>query len=190
MVLVLAIGDFLIPYRSPEIAARFRSLLVPGKIQHILCTGNLVSLDVEDYLRSLSSDVHIVRGDMDTEDYPSKLIVNIGNIAFGVCHGHQASHGSGNEALTALRREMGVDVMIAGHTHQLSVRQGNEGGLYINPGSATGCPTVSSQEEPDASFVLIDVQGNKIVTYSYVLERRGQAEEDVRVDRCAFDRVK
>lgn len=64
--LVLAIGDFNIPYRSPEIASRFRSLLVPGKIQHILCTGNLVSLDVEDYLRSLSSDVHIVCGDMDT----------------------------------------------------------------------------------------------------------------------------
>lgn len=33
--------------------------------------------------------------------------------------------------------EMGVDVMIAGHTHQLSVRQGNEGGLYINPGSVS-----------------------------------------------------
>jgi hypothetical protein len=30
---------------------------------------------------------------------------------------------------------MGVDVMIAGHTHKLSVRQGPEGGLYINPGS-------------------------------------------------------
>lgn len=114
---------------------------------------------------------------------------------------------------------MGVDVMVAGHTHQLSVRQGNEGGLYINPGSvrrnckrsmtrrqnpciaprrvlilysrlaldrflsrmrrncqATGCSTVSDPEEPDASFVLIDVQGNKIVTYSYVLERRGEAE--------------
>jgi predicted phosphodiesterase len=64
--LVLAIGDFHIPHRSPELAARFRTLLVAGKIQHILCTGNLVSVDVEDYLRSLSSDVHIVRGDMDT----------------------------------------------------------------------------------------------------------------------------
>lgn len=62
---MLAIGDFHVPFRSPELAARFRTLLVAGKIQHILCTGNLVSFDVDDYLRSLSPDVHIVRGDMD-----------------------------------------------------------------------------------------------------------------------------
>lgn len=62
---MLAIGDFHIPFKSPELASRFRTLLVAGKIQHILCTGNLVSLDIDDYLRSLSPDVHIVRGDMD-----------------------------------------------------------------------------------------------------------------------------
>jgi hypothetical protein len=104
---------------------------------------------------------------------------------------------------------MGVDVMIAGHTHKLSVRQGPEGGLYINPGSvrmivlindldfcalsrpprltrncgvlflqcqATGCAPISDPEIPPASFVLIDVQGNKIVTYSYVLQIVGQEE--------------
>lgn len=107
--------------------------------------------------------------------------------------------------------EMGVDVLVTGHSHKLRVQQGPEGGLYINPGSvryrsialilclfpiclnwcclilfpfllfipflsfakATGCATVSDAVEPNASFVLLDVQGNKIVAYSYVLMKDG-----------------
>lgn len=38
---------------------------VPGKIQHILCTGNLCTKDSYDYLKTLASDVHVVRGDFD-----------------------------------------------------------------------------------------------------------------------------
>lgn len=63
--LVLAIGDFHIPHRSPSLAQRFKTLLLPGKIQYILCTGNLCSPEVDDYLRSISPDVHVVAGDMD-----------------------------------------------------------------------------------------------------------------------------
>ncbi len=71
---------------------------------------------------------------------------------------------------------MGVDVLVSGHTHKLSVRQGAEGGLYINPGSATGCSSIGCPTKPKPSFVLIDVQGNKVVTYSYILdEERGSS---------------
>ncbi len=38
---------------------------LPGKIQHILCTGNVVSKDAFDYLKTLASDVHAVAGDFD-----------------------------------------------------------------------------------------------------------------------------
>ena len=38
---------------------------VPGKIQHILCTGNLCTKETYDYLKTLAGDVHIVRGDFD-----------------------------------------------------------------------------------------------------------------------------
>ena len=41
------------------------SLQVPGKIQHILCTGNLCSKETFDYLKTLASDVHVVKGDFD-----------------------------------------------------------------------------------------------------------------------------
>lgn len=38
---------------------------MPGKIQHILCTGNLCTKETYDYLKTLAGDVHIVRGDFD-----------------------------------------------------------------------------------------------------------------------------
>ncbi len=38
---------------------------VPGKIQHIICTGNLCTKETYDYLKTLANDVHIVRGDFD-----------------------------------------------------------------------------------------------------------------------------
>ena len=41
MVLVLCIGDFHIPHRATDIPPKFKALLVPGKIHHILCPGNL-----------------------------------------------------------------------------------------------------------------------------------------------------
>ena len=41
MVLVLCIGDIHVPHRHTDLPAKFKSLLVPGKIHHILSTGNL-----------------------------------------------------------------------------------------------------------------------------------------------------
>ena len=42
---------------------KFKKLLVPGKIQHVLCTGNLCTKESYDYLRTLAGDIHVVRGD-------------------------------------------------------------------------------------------------------------------------------
>lgn len=63
--LVLVLGDLHIPHRCGSLPAKFKKLLVPGRIQHILCTGNLVAKDSFDYLKTLANDVHIVRGDFD-----------------------------------------------------------------------------------------------------------------------------
>jgi len=41
MVLVLCIGDLHVPQRAAALPARFKALLVPGRIHHVLCTGNL-----------------------------------------------------------------------------------------------------------------------------------------------------
>ncbi len=51
--------------------AKFKRLLVPGKIQHILCTGNLCTKESFDYLKTLASDVHVVKGDFDEVRIPT-----------------------------------------------------------------------------------------------------------------------
>jgi vacuolar protein sorting-associated protein 29 len=59
------LGDLHIPYRVSGLPNEFRKLLTPGRIQHILCTGNLCAKETVDYLKTLTADVHIVRGDFD-----------------------------------------------------------------------------------------------------------------------------
>lgn len=77
--LVLVLGDLHIPHRCNTLPAKFKKLLVPGKIQHILCTGNLCTKESYDYLKTLAGDVHIVRGDFDevglTGLFPRKTAV-------------------------------------------------------------------------------------------------------------------
>lgn len=63
--LVLVLGDLHIPHRCHSLPLKFKKLLVPGRIQHILCTGNLCTKESYDYLKTLASDVHVVRGDFD-----------------------------------------------------------------------------------------------------------------------------
>ena len=38
---------------------------VPGKIQQIICTGNVCDKETYDYLRTVAADVNVVRGDYD-----------------------------------------------------------------------------------------------------------------------------
>lgn len=55
----------LLPYRALDLPAKFRKLLVPGKIQQVVCTGNVCDKQTHDYLRSLANEIHMVKGDYD-----------------------------------------------------------------------------------------------------------------------------
>uniref|UniRef100_A0A670JUT5 Vacuolar protein sorting-associated protein 29 n=1 Tax=Podarcis muralis TaxID=64176 RepID=A0A670JUT5_PODMU len=136
--LVLVIGDLHIPHRCNALPAKFRKLLVPGKIQHILCTGNLCTKETYDYLRTLAGDVHVVRGDFDEgTSYPLQKIILVGPFRIGLIHGHQVIPWGDLNSLAILRRQLDVDILISGHTHKFEALE-HENKLYINPGSATG----------------------------------------------------
>lgn len=77
------LGDLHIPHRCNTLPAKFKKLLVPGKIQHILCTGNLCTKESYDYLKTLAGDVHIVRGDFDEVKFSIFSVT-----AFKLCAGH------------------------------------------------------------------------------------------------------
>lgn len=86
------LGDLHIPHRVASLPAKFRKLLTPDRIQHILCTGNLCNRDSYDYLKTVAADVHVVRGDFDDNlTYPEQKVVTVGQFRIGLCHGHQVS---------------------------------------------------------------------------------------------------
>mmetsp|Transcript_11588 Transcript_11588/g.48212 ORF Transcript_11588/g.48212 Transcript_11588/m.48212 type:complete len:186 (-) Transcript_11588:822-1379(-) len=179
MVLVLIIGDLHVPHRSPVFPPRFKNLLAPRKVQYIFCTGNLCTREMEEYLRSLCSEVHIAQGDMDEGRYQELVALNVGSVSFAICHGHQVLPWYEETALIALQRDLGVDVLVVGHSHKIGTIECPGGGIIINPGTATGAPRVIDLEAPKPSFVLMDIQGRKLVTYTYTLEN----EDDIKVDR-------
>jgi len=167
---VLIIGDFHIPYRAEDIPEEFKKMLVPNKIKHVLCTGNLCSPQVLDYLKSISPNVHVVRGDFDDiQDFPDTKIVEIGQLKFGLTHGHEVIPWGDPESLANLQRRLDVDVLVTGHTHKNEVYQ-YENRYIVNPGSVTGAySSFTSNVVP--SFILISMKGSRIVT-TYVYELR------------------
>ncbi|KAJ3063810.1 Vacuolar protein sorting-associated protein 29 [Podochytrium sp. JEL0797] len=139
MVLVLTIGDLHIPSRATALPAKFKKLLVPGKIAKILVTGNLCGAETVAYLRSVSGDVVLVRGDCDDPLVAEKqsAVVEVGGLRIGVVHGDQVVPAGDRRALAAVARSLDCDVLVSGHTHAFEAFE-SEGRFYLNPGSATG----------------------------------------------------
>ncbi|KAK1863075.1 hypothetical protein I4F81_005639 [Pyropia yezoensis] len=128
-----------VPHRVPSLPARFRSLLVAGRIHVVLCTGNLCTDEMGAYLRSLCPRVYIVRGDMDELDLPDRLIVPIGSLTFGVMGTGAASMPpGGGAAAEGMRRDMGVDVLVGGGGHAVRLVAGGGSGGGGGGGGGVG----------------------------------------------------
>lgn len=184
--LVLVLGDMHIPNRASALPSKFRKLLVPGRIQHILCTGNLCTKESYDYLRTLANDVHVVRGDFDEATaaaaYPDQKVVTVGQFRIGVCHGHQVVPWGDIESLAMINRQLDCDILITGHTHKFEAYE-HEGKFYVNPGSATGAYS-ALEADITPSFILMDIQSSTVVTYVYQL-----IDDEVKVDRIEFKKA-
>ncbi|KIM26950.1 hypothetical protein M408DRAFT_175531 [Serendipita vermifera MAFF 305830] len=181
MVLVLVIGDLHIPYRTHDLPAKFKKLLVPGKIQQIICVGNVCDKETYEYLRTVSPDVSVVRGDYDDNPtFPLSMTIHHPPLSIGVIHGHQCIPPGDLDQLNALARQMDVDVVLSGHTHVFHAHE-QEGRFFLNPGSATGAWSGSFPTEPIPSFALLDIQGPIVTTYVYQL-----IDGEVRVEKVEY----
>lgn len=167
--LVLVLGDIHVPYRAADIPAQFKELLVPNKMDSILCTGNLCSPQMLEHLRTLAPNVHVALGEYDTdEDFPQETVVQIEGFSIGIIHGHQVIPWGDAESLADVTRRLGVDILVTGHTHQHAIYE-YEGKFVVNPGTITGAYTATNQS-PNPSFVLMSVNGDSLVTYLYELK--------------------
>ena len=170
--LVLIVGDMFVPQRAPDIDPQFKSILIPNKLQHVLSLGNIGSRESYDWLRSLSNDFHGVKGDYDTDNFPEKKVVTIGEFKIGMIHGHQVLPWNDTESLSYLARELDCDIFISGNTHQIGVKV-LDNKLYLNPGSISGAFS-NVVADPSPSFILMVLTGNEAVIYLYVLNDRTQ----------------
>ncbi|KZT54173.1 Metallo-dependent phosphatase [Calocera cornea HHB12733] len=181
MVLVLLIGDLHIPYRTHDLPLKFKKLLVPGKIQQILCTGNVCDRETLEYLRGIASEVHVVRGEYDDNPtFPMSLTATHGPLRIGVIHGHQSVPLGDLDALAGIARQMDVDVLVSGGTHEFVAKEFG-GRFFVNPGSGTGAWAGGAESDATPSFALMDIQGSVVVTFVYQL-----VDGEVRVDKIEY----
>lgn len=182
--LVLVLGDLHIPQRTSAIPEKFKRMLVPNKMQHVICTGNLGSKEQYEELRNLAPNVHVVSGDFEFTDtaastttttaaatpsttFPETRVIQVGQFRIGVVHGHQIIPWGDHVALSMMRRKLNADVLVSGHTHKNEVVE-HEGYYHVNPGSITGAYS-SLTDDVTPSFILFAVQGPKVVCYVYEL---------------------
>ena len=147
--LVLILGDLHIPHRAGVIPEKFKRMLVPNKMQHVICTGNLGSKEQYEDLRNLAPNVHVVEGDFEYTNtmmeggsalststtptfFPETKVVQVGEFRIGVVHGHQVVPWGDHMALSMMRRKLACDILVSGHTHKNEVVE-HEGYYHINP---------------------------------------------------------
>jgi len=121
--LVLILGDLHIPHRASAIPAPLKKMLVPDRMQHVLCTGNACTKSVLEYLKTIAPNVHAVKGDFDEIDgLVEERVVQIGQFKIGLCHGHTVVPWGDLDSLSVVRRKLDVDILVTGHTHKNQVR--------------------------------------------------------------------
>eukprot|EP01017_Pseudomicrothorax_dubius_P001294 TRINITY_DN0_c4233_g1_i3.p1 TRINITY_DN0_c4233_g1~~TRINITY_DN0_c4233_g1_i3.p1 ORF type:complete len:187 (+),score=52.42 TRINITY_DN0_c4233_g1_i3:40-600(+) len=164
--LALIIGDFHIPMRTAEVPDKFKELLVPNKVQHVICTGNIGNRETTDWLKSLSNNFHVVKGDFDELSGVSDVkSITIGNFKIGIIHGHQVTPWGDEEALYNYQRELDCDLLVSGHTHDSKITK-FDGKYFLNPGSATGAYSASKPEN-NPSFCILEFRSDEITVYMY-----------------------
>jgi putative phosphoesterase len=198
---VLAIGDFHIPDRAFVVPAELdASISRAAKRQNfdlVACTGDLTKTDqLEPFLASWSQEYCVVQGNMDydlrnAKGFPRSVVFDTRKfirgfevLKIGLTHGHQISLRGDPASLADLAKEMGVHVLISGHSHASSITLHQRAGdgqqvLLLNPGSATGAWSFVASLVP--SFMVLDIEPSRqgIDVETMLVEFRDGKEEKI-----------
>lgn len=164
---LLIFGDSHIPERASKIPTEFTRLFKTIDYDAVVCTGDLTSEKVLEYIRNLSDEYYVVRGNMDSLPLPRYQVVRE---RIGVIHGYQVYPRGDREQLLEIAQKMGVRVLISGHTHTPDVYKSEI--TLLNPGSVTGVWGGSASRNLP-SFMHVDVSGDasKVKGKLYKLHR-------------------
>ncbi|AEK73790.1 metallophosphoesterase [Thermococcus sp. 4557] len=123
----------------------------------ILHAGDVTSHELLEELEGFAP-VIAVRGNADYLNLPEERVVDAGDIEIGLLHGHQF-FSLNAQFLTLKALDMGVDVLVFGHTHRFYHDTYSIHGkrvVLLNPGSPT-FPRMDS-----AGFALLEVDGESV----------------------------
>lgn len=164
----LILGDLYVPYKKPSLPNAIKKVIPQGKIQKILCTGNICTKKELRNLHAICNDIEAVRGEMDDfeMDLEREKVLNISNFKVGLVSSiGLPSNDPGRIALKQM--ELGVDILIHGGTHRPSADIRNDC-LYLDPGSATGAPLLENPSSAP-SFIILWISQGKATAYLYEL---------------------
>lgn len=169
--LILIIGDFHIPDRAKEIPFEIWQEIQNSKFDMILCTGDLTNHKILNKLKSLAP-IKIVNGNMDyyfgIQNFPRSQVIKLSNYKIGLIHGTKIRPRGNPEQLSKKAHELGVDILISGHVHALSLRLYNDI-LLLNPGSATGS-WGGGPSNKIPSFLIMEEINNELKITSVLLK--------------------
>ena len=97
----------------------------------------------------------------------STVPLSLRQFKLGLRHGNRVIPWGDLDSLVVLQRQLDVDILVTGHTHRFTSYK-HEGGVVINPGSATGAFS-STTYDVNPSFILMDIDGLCVVVYVYEL---------------------
>jgi len=152
--LIGVISDTHIPERASKIPEVVFEIF--KGVDMILHAGDLVSPDVLEELEQIAP-TKCSQGNMDRAygvKLPKNVFIEIEGLKIGLDHGEVYPKGD-TQQLKYIAMEMGVEVLITGHTHWSFIKEvGNV--LLLNPGS----PTVPRLSDP--SVMLLEINNKKI----------------------------
>ncbi|ENN96056.1 phosphodiesterase [Methanocaldococcus villosus KIN24-T80] len=106
-----------------------------SNVDLIIHCGDITDPEVLKCLNDIAK-VIAVKGNMDYLDLPRKEILTIDKYKIGVIHGDIIYPRGDKLKLRLLAKEMGVNILISGHTHWPFIDHYNDT-LLLNPGSPT-----------------------------------------------------
>ncbi len=151
--LIGVISDTHIPERATKIPEAVFEIF--KDVELILHAGDLVSMTVLHELENLAPTM-CVQGNMDRMyglKFPKNEIINVDDVKIGIDHGEVYPRGD-TQQLKYIGLEMGVDVLITGHTHVPFIKEIDKM-ILLNPGS----PTVPRMTDPSVMLVEVDENG-------------------------------
>ncbi|KAI5955706.1 VPS29 [Candida jiufengensis] len=209
--LTLAIGDLFIPERSIDLPPKFKKLLAPqpnnyptnNKINKVICLGNIVnSTRTLKFLYDISPQFEIIKGEFDNPNTISQQLqfiaaernkkphtikipmynkFNHDNLKIGYTNGYQIVPRGDPLQLSAVARELDVDILIWGGTHRVEAYT-LDGKFFINPGSATGAfsldwPELDEEDEEEEEKDTKD-KDDKEEDAKEEVEKKGESNEE------------